>query len=384
MKPNPLVTLPLLALAAAVAIAGCASNGAQTPPANGGAAEGASRSPAQAAAASANAPSAPAGAEGTPSSESSEHPEPETTRIKIIDFSDSIHAGTIRLTEKLGFFEQEGLTLDILSTSGGAQAAPALLNKDVYFAEIAYSHVFKFKQKNQPLIALAQTMDDLGMFVSYGNEWIEKTGIGAGSTLEEKVLALKGARIGVTSVGSLTDETIRYFLKRFGLDPEQDVLITGVGGNHLLTALEAGSVDVSVGFSHFPEYIEYKGVGQTLIRSRDVPELQHITNIVIAANEEWAAEHPNTVRAFLRAISRTFEYMKSNPENALAAAREAWPEVPPEVLEAAVKNRLEVTPDSLAIPEDGARRNLQWLLDAGSLAEPVGVGVTYDNGYLPE
>jgi NitT/TauT family transport system substrate-binding protein len=56
--------------------------------------------------------------------------------------------------------------------------------------------------------------------------------------------SLQGKRIGITSPGAFTDNTVRWEIKKAGLQAERDFQIIGAGGGaSMRAAIETGQVD---------------------------------------------------------------------------------------------------------------------------------------------
>ncbi len=71
---------------------------------------------------------------------------------------------------------------------------------------------------------------------------------------------LKGKKVGVSSIGSVSDIATRVALRKLGLDPEKDVTILAVGSaTNRLAALQAGSIQAGLSFPPESLVMEARG-----------------------------------------------------------------------------------------------------------------------------
>ena len=102
---------------------------------------------------------------------------------------------------------------------------------------------------------------------------------------------------------------------------------------------------------------------------------------VVAANDEFAAENPELVLGFLRALRRGYEFAAENPSEAAAIMCSAVPELDPELMEAAQQA---ISPEYIAdaatwgeIDPERWARFYQWLNDEGLVENQIDVNGGY-------
>ncbi|MBI2862212.1 MAG: ABC transporter substrate-binding protein, partial [Chloroflexi bacterium] len=144
-----------------------------------------------------------------------------------------------------GYFPEEGLDVDWVFAGSGAKGVAAVIGGSATWASAASPDLISAISQNQPIQAFAGlTIGQLREIVMR-KDVAQAKGVTEKSTLEEKVKALRGLRLGATSPGSGTDYTLRYILMEYGMDPERDVEIVYVGSPAgLVAALNQGSIDV--------------------------------------------------------------------------------------------------------------------------------------------
>jgi NitT/TauT family transport system substrate-binding protein len=218
------------------------------------------------------------------------------------------------LAQQLGFYEAEGVRVDLENLAGGgAKALQALLGGSAEVVCGFYDHTLQMAAEGRRLKAFALMLHYPGMAVVVSPQ---KSGV------IRRIEDLKGAIVGVTSPGSSTHMLINYLLVAHGLTPG-DISATGIGaGSSAAAALERGKVDSAV----------VTDPTLTQVRNRH-PEMRILadTRNASAVNEifgsetypgstlystaEWIERNPDTASRLAKAIRRTLEWMqRRSPE----------------------------------------------------------------------
>src|SRR5713101_2653524 len=114
----------------------------------------------------------------------------------------------LSVTERLGYFRDAGLEVEIADVQSGARALQSLVGGSADVGVGTFDHTIQMQAKNQPMVAVVQ----------YGRY----PGFVLG-TIASKAIAyqgpqsLQGRKIGVTSPGSSTYFMAAYMLVRSGL-----------------------------------------------------------------------------------------------------------------------------------------------------------------------
>jgi NitT/TauT family transport system substrate-binding protein len=137
-----------------------------------------------------------------------------------------------------GYFDQEGLDVDITYTKGGSEAATALASGTCEYSGNAIDHAIAAAERGKSLVMIADFMNQPGIAVM----------IRPGDREKYKTFAdFKGKTIGVTSIGSATHVLATWMAHRAGLGKD-DLKIVGVGGGATMIAALAGNqVDAAYG-----------------------------------------------------------------------------------------------------------------------------------------
>ena len=148
-------------------------------------------------------------------------------------------------------YEKYGLEPQIVTMEGSSLAAKAMLAGKIDVAPIATPRVLEADLAGADLVVLAHTMPSV-IHAMMARQEIRRP--------ED----LKGKRIGISNVGSLTDFLVRHILRQKGLNPERDVTLVQIGDDaERLTALSHGRVDAAA--LSYPSYAKAQKLGLTML-----------------------------------------------------------------------------------------------------------------------
>ena len=195
--------------------------------------------------------------------------------------------------------EDEGLSVEVVNLRGGATLSQALASGavDVGVAGLG------------PLVTMINAGHAVRTFfyagVSHAEyEWFANPAVRSWGDV-------RGKRLGITTLGSLTHWFTRQALRRHGLDPERDAQFIQVGGSPTaLQALRAGRVDVAILAPPFRWQAGAEGfrkLGDEL--SEIGAEWPRNTYL---AKQGFLDTHPRTVRALLRAHVRAIRAARAD------------------------------------------------------------------------
>ncbi|MBP2291169.1 ABC transporter substrate-binding protein [Azospirillum rugosum] len=139
----------------------------------------------------------------------------------------------LTIAERLGYFKEAGLNVEISDFGGGAKSLQALVGGSADIVTGAFDHTVQMQAKGQPITAVTL----LGRYPGIVLAAVNKAGA------IKSVKELKGKKIGVTAPGSSTNFMVNYLLTQNGMKPE-DVSFIGVGGGpSAVAAVKRGEID---------------------------------------------------------------------------------------------------------------------------------------------
>jgi NitT/TauT family transport system substrate-binding protein len=221
------------------------------------------------------------------------------------------------VAKALGYFDQEGLDVNLIYTKGGTEAGLALISGNVDYSGNAIDHAIAAADQGKSLVMISDFMDQPGITLLTKPENKGKFPNGA---------SLKGKTIGITSVGSATDVIAHWAGHRNGLGKD-DVKTVGVGGGAtVMAALQGGQVDVALANDPYATLMIRQG--------RAVPVAELYTAKATRAwlgFSSWCftggltradviAKYPERTQKIVNALVRAMKFMAQSSGQKVAAA----------------------------------------------------------------
>jgi NitT/TauT family transport system substrate-binding protein len=295
----------------------------------------------------------------------------------------------VAVAKVLGYFQQEGLDVSIITVSGSNEAA---IQVSAGNAEVALA---------SPADAIIGMQSGKDLNVQYYYDFYYRN-IWPISVLESSPIRtlsnLKAKKIGVLSMGSTGITFGRAYAKEGGLDPAHDVTFIPIGaGAQALTALRQGAVDAIV--FNDAALAKFRVLG---VNTRRLPVSAQLTDLpdtsILARREELKTMQPQLI-GFARAVAKGYQFTQANPTAAVKITWKLHPEAEPKNMppDEALKQGIAVCEDRMAIwssPKtngvNGAFIDTDWrnlvsfLREQGALKETIPLDRIYDASFVPE
>jgi ABC-type nitrate/sulfonate/bicarbonate transport system substrate-binding protein len=207
-----------------------------------------------------------------------------------------------------GLFQKQGIDIELVAFTGGARLHQAFPAGSVDVG-LGAGVDLAFIVKGSPEKGVAN-MADLPLDI--GINTLNSTGI---KTIDD----LKGARIGVSSPGSLTDWLAHELARSKGWGPN-GVTAVAVGGNWpaFIAAMETKQVVATIGDPALGFQLAEQGRGSMLSPASDYVK-DFIAHVIFASND-LMAKNPDLLRRFLRGWFETVAYMHTHRDNSIKIA----------------------------------------------------------------
>jgi NitT/TauT family transport system substrate-binding protein len=196
-------------------------------------------------------------------------------------------------------WDQEGIELAVSAFRGDAQMQQALTAGAIDVA-VGSGPGLGFRAKGVPAIGVA---------AMYGPPSNLALSVLARSSIKT-VADLKGKKIGVTTLGSLTDWLTRELGRQQGWGPEGIQVMPLGTVPARLAAMERNELDGMVIESATGFELEEQGKGRNILFFGDIAK--HFYTHVINATDEMIGKRPELLRRFLRGWFKTVAFMKAN------------------------------------------------------------------------
>jgi ABC-type nitrate/sulfonate/bicarbonate transport system substrate-binding protein len=191
------------------------------------------------------------------------------------------------------FYLDEGLDVTSLFVQGRALSIQVLTAGSVDFS-LATGSGTRAALAGAPVKAIF-VLNDKPFYVLYG-----RPDLGV-----QKADDLRGKKIAVTGVGSMTELAARAMVKHFGMNPDKDVTILAIGGGtNVWSAIQSGSVEAAILWPPFDVVANKMGMKKLLF----VGDLIKLLGGGVMATDQVLKENPDRAKRFLRATLRGMRY----------------------------------------------------------------------------
>lgn len=343
----------------AVALAACAP---ATPPAAAPAAKPAA--PAKEAAAPAKEAAAPAPAPAAKPAAPAAAAK-ALTKVNFSQPSTAMAYGPIMLAEAKGFLKEEGLDWETTLTGSGAKSMAALIGGSVHLNTQEYSDVILASEKGQTTLGFAAMTSEMNLGIVMKRAVAAQRGVSDKSPLADRIKALKGLKIGITSPGSGTDSLVRYLMQSQKLDPDRDADIVASGsGPNILAAFGQGQIDAFAQVSPVIEQAVVRHDGVLLISTPrgDVAELRGRIGFAIVGRKDWLDKNVEIATKVTKAVWRAEQLIKAKPQEAKDALKKAvYPELEPAIWDLVWDNSTPQYPKDPTMTPEGVKRTIDFM-----------------------
>jgi NitT/TauT family transport system substrate-binding protein len=231
----------------------------------------------------------------------------------------------VAMQQKL--FEAEGISAEIVDFDGGGAAVQALAGGGVDLCICAGDHAMRLASRGLGGTVLVALLDK--------HPYSLLAPIGSAAT---DLKSLRGKPVGITSPGSLTDNTLRYMIQKLGFSPDSDFQIIAAGtGASMRAALDTGSV--AAGMFTTPDVQAYMATGKYKLVA-DFRDLDYMAlDLVVVGN--WLKANDATAHAVARAIVKAEQMIQTDQQAVQAAVHYRFPALPPDLVVAVAKDATE-------------------------------------------
>lgn len=296
------------------------------------------------------------------------------TKLKINEVTHSIFYAPMYLADSMGFFEEEGLQIELTNGGGADNVMAAVLSGDSdigFCGPEAALYVAAGGSTDVPVVFGQLTKRDGSFLVSRKAEpnfkWTD---------LKDKEI-LAGRKGGVPAM------TFEYTLNKNGLYDGKDVKLNfDVAFNLMTPAFESGTADYCTMFE--PTASEYQAAGKGYIVASVGEASGEVPYTCYIAKSSWIKKNASTVNGFLRAMIKAIKYVQENsPEKVAPYLASAFSSTPQNSVVTSLKSykAIDAWAKDMVMTKDAFNR-LQDIIDnAGELPARVEFNKLIDNSY---
>jgi NitT/TauT family transport system substrate-binding protein len=212
----------------------------------------------------------------------------------------------LTIAERLGYFEAEGLEVEIDEFNGGSKALQAVVGGSADVVAGVYEHTIRVQAAGQSLQAFVMMADSMQLALAVPS---------VGAARIKTMVDLKGMRIGVSTPGSTSEMLVSRLLAGAQLRA-QDVSIIGVGlSSSAVAAVMSGQIDAICTAEPTASLMEHKGLVKVLVDARTEAGTSsvfggRIPTSVLYARSSYVRDNEKIIQSLTNSIIRAGRWLQ--------------------------------------------------------------------------
>jgi len=197
------------------------------------------------------------------------------------------------MAKPLGFYEKQGLNVEVMKTAGWALIRDKMLNKEydaTHFLSPMPLAISLGVGSNPVPMNVATIQNTNGQAITLANKHKDK----------RDPRQWKGFKFAVPFEYSMHNFLLRYYVAEAGLDPDRDIQIRVVPPPEMVANLRAGNIDGYLGPDPFNQRAVYEEVGFLHLLTKDLWNGHPCC--AFGTSSEFIRQNPNTFAALYRAV----------------------------------------------------------------------------------
>lgn len=297
--------------------------------------------------------------------------------IELNEVTHSVFYAPLYIAIENGYFEEENIKVNLTNGGGADKSMTALLSGTADVALMGPEtvvYVYNQGKKDAPKVFGQLTKRDGSFLVSRNEEpnfkWED----------------LRGKEILAGRKGGVPAMTFEYMLNELGLYNGTDVNLNfDVQFNLMTSAFIGGTADYCTVFE--PTASEYESAGTWHIAGSVGEQSGEIPYTSFIALDSYISSNQDTIKGFLRALKKAFEFLENHTEREVAEAIvKQFPSTTITALEASVKSykRIDAWQKDMTATEKSFERLQKVMINAGELKEAVPFDKLVNNTFVKE
>lgn len=230
------------------------------------------------------------------------------TTVKLNEVAHSIFYAPLYVAIEEGYFEKEGIDLELVTGFGADKTMTALLSgeADIGFMGPETTVYTANEGANDKVVNFAQLTQRAGNFVVAREDMPDFSW----NDLKEKTVL--GGR-----AGGMPEMVFEYVLKENGIDPSTDLTIDqSIDFGSTAAAFSGGSGDFSVEFEPGATNLEKECAG-FVVASVGV-DSGYVPYTAFSAKESYIQKHPELIQSFTNALQKGMDYVNQHSSEDIA------------------------------------------------------------------
>jgi NitT/TauT family transport system substrate-binding protein len=285
------------------------------------------------------------------------------------------------LTKQLGYFDEQGLDMQVLDEPSGVSAEDAMLSGQVNGTVGFYDHNIDLQGKGKKTEAVV-------IF-----DWVPGEAEVISSKLADQIKSpadFKGRNLGVTSIGSSTYFLTNYLAVKSGLKPEDIHPIAVGAGDTFIAALQKAQIDAGMTTEPTISRLLKTGDGKILIDMRTAAGTKAALGGTYPAaslymQTDWVNSHKDAVQKLANAFVKTLKWIHTHTaDDIVAKVPQDFYAGDKDLYLNAMKGSMDMFSPDGTMPPDGPQTILNVLsaFDKNVQGKQIDLNATYTNEFV--
>ncbi|MCS1351463.1 ABC transporter substrate-binding protein [Mechercharimyces sp. CAU 1602] len=252
----------------------------------------------------------------------------EIQTIRVVEVTHSLFYAPQYIAMEKGFFQDEGIQIELLNGAGGDKTMTTLLSgeADIILMGQEGAVYVTAREANEPIVAFAQLTQRDGSFL------VARTQTSTFNWSDLRNQTLLGQR-----KGGMPQMVSEHVQRINGLHPHKDVsIIQNIEFQHLGTAFASGTGDYVQLFEPIASQLEEEGKGYVVASFGE--ETQYLPYTVYLSKQSWLQSERELAVGFTRALYRAQQWMtKHSAEEIADIVAPQFPETDPTIVEKVIQ-----------------------------------------------
>ena len=304
---------------------------------------------------------------------------PISLKIMVGGLSKQIYLPN-ELTQKLGYFAQQGLNVTLIDEASGQSAENEVLAGQVDAGSGSYNHTIELQAAGKQMEAVVQ------LDIAPG----EAEMVSAKEANQIHSFAdLKGKNLGVTELGSGTHTLSIALLHKAGLAPDQAHFVPVGAGDTFIAAMQQGKIDAGMTTEPTISRLIASGVGKVLVDLR-TPQLTQAALggsypfICVFMENSYVNSHKDVVQKLVNAYVKTLQWIHTHTATQIADMMPAdYYAGNRDLYVTALQNQLSIFSPDGKMPSDGPQSvlNIEQQTNQAVQGKQIDLSTTYTNEF---
>jgi NitT/TauT family transport system substrate-binding protein len=304
---------------------------------------------------------------------------PISLKIMVGGLSKQIYLPN-ELTQKLGYFAQQGLNVTLIDEASGQSAENEVLAGQVDAGSGSYNHTIELQAAGKQMEAVVQ------LDIAPG----EAEMVSAKEANQIHSFAdLKGKNLGVTELGSGTHTLSIALLHKAGLAPDQAHFVPVGAGDTFIAAMQQGKIDAGMTTEPTISRLIASGVGKVLVDLRTPQSTQAALGgsypfICVFMENSYVNSHKDVVQKLVNAYVKTLQWIHTHTAAQIADMMPAdYYAGNKDLYVTALQNQLSIFSPDGKMPSDGPQSvlNIEQQTNQAVQGKQIDLSTTYTNEF---